>query len=84
MNNLLRQGRIVELNVQPFFLSFSHLPLVQGMVRKILVSRPLLIQSIMDLFSRFQVFHQTTLWISVIILAIYYVVSLLNFDTKFP
>ena len=38
----------------------------------------------MDIFSGYQVFHQKNLQISVIIIAICYVVSLFNIDTDFP
>ena len=41
-------------------------------------------QSLLDLFSRCQVFHLTTLLIYVIILAIHYVVLLSAVDIEFP
>ena len=44
------------------------------------VKSPLL----MDQFSRYQVFHLTTLQIDIMILVIQYVVLLLDFDIEFP
>ena len=54
------------------------------MVASILVSHPFLILNILDLFSRYQVFHKKTLRISVMVLAINYVVLLSYADIEFP
>ena len=66
------------------FLTYLCVPLVLYMVASRLALHPLLTYILQDVFSRFQVLHQTTLWISVKKSAIHYVVSLLNVDTYFP
>ena len=84
LNHFLPIGLLVELNVQLPFLTFPRVTSVTDMVASRLVLHPLLTQSLLDMFFRCQVFHQKTLQISIIILAIHYVVSLLNVDTYFP
>ena len=84
LNHLLPQGLLVELVVQPLFVKNLHVPSVLDIVAILLDPHPILTRSLLDMFSAYQVFHQTTLQIFVIILAIHYVVSLLNFDTGFP
>ena len=84
LNHLLPRGLLIGLNVQPHSGTFLHVTLLLGMVARVLSSHPLLTKTLLDMVSWFQLFHQTTLRISVIILAIRYVVSLLNVDTEFP
>ena len=72
LSRLFFQVFLVKLNVQPHFLTFLHVPSVLCMVLNISTSYPILIQSLLDMFFRYQVFHRTTLQISVIILAIHY------------
>ena len=52
LNHLLPRGILVELDVQPLFLTLLRVTLVLDIVATILASRPLLNQSLMDLFSR--------------------------------
>ena len=83
MNHLIPRGLLIGINVKPLFGKISHVPLVLGMVASILASHPLLTRSILDIFPGANCFienHQTY----VIILAIHYIVSLLNVDTNFP
>ena len=82
LNHLLPQGLLEGIDVLPIFLNLCA-SLVLDMVASRLASHPILTQIILDLFSRLQVFHQKTLRIYVIILAIHYVVSLLNVDIEF-
>ena len=84
LNHSLTQGLMIELSAQPPFLSFLHVHLVMGIVVIILASHPFKNQSLPDLFSRCQVFHRTALRISVIFLAIHYVVLLSNVEIEFP
>ena len=67
-----------------YFWTFPCVPLLLGMFMSILTSNPILTQSLMDMISKCQVFHRTTLRISVKISSINHVVSLLNVDTEFP
>ena len=84
LNNLLPQLLIIGLNFQPPFFTFTHVTSLLGIFASIFSLHYLLTQSLLDLVYRFQVFHSTTLRISVIMLSIHYVVSLLNVDTEFP
>ena len=61
LNHLLPRGLLVELDVQPLFLTFICVPLVLDMVASILDLHTLFTRSLLDLFSRCQVFHRTTL-----------------------
>ena len=83
-NHLPHQGLLLGINVKNTFRRFPRVPSVLGMVASRLASHYILTRSILYLLSRCQVFHQTTLQISVTMLAIQYVVSLLNIETKFP
>ena len=60
-----------------------HVPLILGIVSNISASRPILIRSLTDLFSRYQSFHQTNLQFLVAILGIHYVVFLSNVGIGF-
>ena len=71
MNHLIPQGLLAELDVQPLFKTFIRVHLVLDMVASRLASHPLLTPSLLDLFSRCQVFRQTTLLTPEIILAIH-------------
>ena len=84
LNHLLFQGLLVGLNFQHPFLTFPSVHLVLDMVAIIFALYPILIRSLLDLFARYQMFHRTTLQISVIILAIHYFVLLSDVDTEFP
>ena len=53
------------------------------MVASISASHSICFQSILDLFSRYQVFHLKTLQFSVRILAIHYVIFLSDVDIEF-
>ena len=84
LNHFIPQGLLVGLNIQPPFLKFPPLPLVMDMVANISTLHTLLIWGLLDLFTRYQVFHQKTLLISVIILEIHYFVLFSDVDIEFP
>ena len=73
MNHFLPQGLLIDINFQPPFWIFPCVPWVMVMVAKKISLRPLLTQSLLDLFSGFQVFHRTTLRFFVIILINHYI-----------
>ena len=80
----LTQGLLVGINVQPTFGKFPCVPSLQDMGVSIFALCPIPTRSPLDLFSRYQVFHKTTLRIYVIILAINYVMLLSDVDIEFP
>ena len=84
LNHLLPQGLLLELDFQSLFKPFLRVPSVLDMVASILDLHPFKTQSLLDLFFRCQVFHQKTLRIFVITVALHYIMSLLNTDTEFP
>ena len=85
LNHLLPRVLLVGLDVQPLLLTFLCVPLVLDMVASRLDFHSPLTRNLLGVFSRFQVFHRTTLQLFfVIILEIHYVVSFLNVDTGFP
>ena len=61
LNHFIVQGLLIGTNVQSPFGTFLCIPLVLDMFLSILASYPFLILSLMDLFSRCQVFHKKTL-----------------------
>ena len=84
LNHSLFQWLLVGLNVQPPFWTFIHVYLVMDMVASILYLHSLLIRSLLDMFSRCQLFYRTTETILVLILEGHCTVFLSDFVIEFP
>ena len=84
MNHLLPQVLLVGLNIEPRFLILPRVSSVMDMVASVLASHTILIRSLLDILSWYQLFHRTTLFISVIFPSMNYFVLLPYVDIEFP
>ena len=83
LDRSLVQGLLTGLNIEPPFSKFTSVPLVPNMVLNVAALWVLLIRNLLDLLSRYQVLHQTTIQIFVTTEVIHYIVLLLSVGVYF-